>query len=360
LVTTADALVPLQAAATAAGLSDDARALAQRRATAATIRARGAMERLLPQADDAYTAAVVVMAGAVDDATRVVLQQKIMAAIVTDDDGTRRLGIDDGVVRADGQGPDPVEATARAIVALQDFPAASAVLPDLGAFVLSSYRPGRGFGDGATNRVALLAVAEVFKDPLPQQVTVTVKANDVVIGTEVLQGDRLHDVLTVSGALATLGETVQVSLSSDPPLPGLSFVVGVDWSVPHAPPSAEAGLSVERQLPKTLRVGVPVDVTLRAVAPGGQPMTVTLGLPAGVDAVTRSLEQLQEGGTITSFTVVEGTITLQVPARAQGELMLVSVQVVPTLAGTVRERLVSVGVGGSEVFMPPMVWRIER
>ena len=360
LVTTADALVPLQAAATAAGLDDDARAEARRRATAATIRARGAMERLLPQADDAYTAAAVVMAGAVDDATRVVLQQKIMTAIVADAGGTRRLGIDDGVVRADGQGPDPVEATARAILALKDFPAASAVLPDLGAFVLSSYRPGRGFGDGATNRVALLAVAEVFKDPLPQQVTVTVKANDVVIGTEVLQGARLHDVLTVSGALATLGESVQVSLSSDPPLPGLSFVVGVDWSVPLAPPSAEAGLSVERELPKTLRVGVPVDVTLRAVAPGGQPMTVTLGLPAGVDAVARSLEQLQEGGTIDSFTVVEGTITLQVPARAQGELFVARVQVVPTLAGTVRERLVSVSVGGSEVFMPPMVWRIER
>jgi hypothetical protein len=364
LVTTADALVPLQAAATAAGtaagLGDDARAEARRRATAATIRARGAMERLLPQADDAYTAAAVVMAGAVDDATRVVLQQKIMAAIVTDDDGTRRLAIDEGVVRADGQGPDPVEATARAIMALQDFPAASAVLPDLGAFVLSSYRPGRGFGDGATNRVALLAVAEVFKDPLPQQVTVTVKANDVVIGTEVLQGDRLHDVLTVSGALATLGESVQVSLSSDPPLPGLSFVVGVDWSVPLAPPSAEAGLSLERELPKTLRVGVPVDVTLRAVAPGGQPMTVTLGLPAGVDAVARSLEKLQEGGTIDSFTVVDGTITLQVPARAQGELFVARVQAVPTLAGTVRERQVSVSVGGSEVFMPPMVWRIER
>ena len=176
----------------------------------------------------------------------------------------------------------------------------------------------------------------------------------------VLQGDRLHDVLTVSGALVTLGETMQVSLSSDPPLPGLSFVLGVDWSVPHAPPSAEAGLSVERELPKTLRVGVPVDVTLRAVAPGGQPMTVTLGLPAGVDAVTRSLEQLQEGGTITSFTVVEGIITLQVPARAQGELMLVSVQVVPTLAGTVRERLAQDGGGGVEVLCASSPGPAER
>jgi len=363
LVTTADGLLALQAAA-GTGASDVERAESTRRATAATIRARGAMERMLPQANDAYTAAAVVMAGAVDDASKRALQDQILKALVSGGDGTKFLHADDGVVRADGQVPDAVEATARAVLALKDFPAASTVLPDLGASVLSSYRPGRGFGDGATNRVALLAVAEVFKDPLPQQVTVTVRAKtgdtDVVIGSETLQGARLHEVLSLSGLLPTLGDAVQVTLSSDPPLPGLSHVTSLSWSVPFAPPSAEAGLSLERELPRSLRVGTPADLLLRAVAPGGLPVTVVLGLPAGVDVVTRSLEALEEQGTIDSFTVVEGTVTLQAPARAQGELFVAKLVVVPTLAGAVRERLASVSAGGSEVFVPPLVWRIDR
>jgi hypothetical protein len=108
-----------------------------------------------------------------------------------------------------------------------------------------------------------------------------------------------------------------------------------------------------------LRVGTPADLVLRAVAPGGLPVTVVLGLPAGVDVVTSSLEALQEQGTIDSFTVSEGTVTLQAPARAQGALFMARLVVVPTLAGAVRERLASVSTDESEVFVPPLVWRIE-
>jgi hypothetical protein len=142
-------------------------------------------------------------------------------------------------------------------------------------------------------------------------------------------------------------------------LPGLSHVTSLSWSVPFAPPSLEAGLSLERELPRVLRVGTPADLVLRAVAPGGLPVTVVLGLPAGVDVVTSSLEALQEQGTIDSFTVSEGTVTLQAPARAQGALFMARLVVVPTLAGAVRERLASVSTDESEVFVPPLVWRIE-
>ena len=53
-------------------------------------------------------------------------------------------------------------------------------------------------------------------------------------------------------------------------------------------------------------------------------------------------------------------LPMPAPARAQGELFVAKLVVVPTLAGAVRERLASVSAGGSEVFVPPLVWRIDR
>ena len=171
---------------------------------------------------------------------------------------------------------------------------------------------------------------------------------------------KLHDMLTTSVPVPRMGPQVQVQLTSDPPLPGLVFVASADWSVPFSPPSKDAGLSLERTLPGGLRVGVPAMMQLSAVAPGGMGVTVTIGLPAGVDVVTRSLEKLRDDGVVTSFEVTEGVIRLEAPARAQGELFVAKVQVVPTLAGSLKERIASVEGGGREVFLPPATWSIAR
>jgi hypothetical protein len=85
-----------------------------------------------------------------------------------------------------------------------------------------------------------------------------------------------------------------------------------------------------------------------------------VGLPAGVDVVTRGLEQLRDKGVITGFAVADGRVTLEAPARAQGERFVVGLPVVPTLAGELQERVVSVAIAGQETFLPPAVWRIAR
>lgn len=63
---------------------------------------------------------------------------------------------------------------------------------------------------------------------------------------------------------------------------------------------------------------------------------------------------------ISSFEVVEGALTLEAPGRAQGERFVAKVQVVPTLAGSLKERVASVSVLGQTVFLPPATWRIAR
>jgi hypothetical protein len=364
MVATADGLLPILQVADAArrqdGGSSDAVAAKKNQAQSASIRARGAFERMLGQTDDAYTAAAVLMTGALDDDTKATLRKKITDSVKKSSDGASFLPVEDGVRRADGGTPSVVEATARALLALQDHDESKALRADLGAYILQSYRPGRGFGDGTTNRFALLAIAAAFSEPLPEKVAITMIVNDGEPTTEVLEGARLHDMVTLTAKATRLGESVKVVLSSEPALPGLTFVAAADWSVPFVPPAADAGLSLEKTLPQRLVVGTPATLSLTAVAPGGAPMTITIGLPAGVDVVTRSLEQLVEQRTITRFTVSEGTMTLEIPSRAQGELFTAKLQVVPTLAGVLSEREVRVAMGSTEVALPPSAWRIAQ
>jgi len=361
LVTTADAVHTLQQSAvplttTTTGPTAEA---AKQRATAAGLRARGAFERMLAQSDDAYTATAILMTDVLDGEAKEALQQKVLAALSPPGDGGRFLTVDE-VRRADGTRPDVVEATARAILALRDRADAAAVRADLSAFLLQHYRPGRGFGDGHTNRMALLALGEVFADPLPAKVAVSLRIDGSVVAEETLEGERLREVLRVSAPLAAPGTAQKVELVSDPPLPGLIYLLDLSWSVPFPAPAKDAPLAVERTLPATLRVGQPATVQLAAVAPGGAPMTLTLGLPAGVDVVTRGLEQLRDKGVLSSFTVSDGRVTLEAPGRGQGERFVVALPVVPTLAGELQERVVSVAVSGQEVFLPPATWRIAR
>ncbi len=358
LVATADGLLPLQQVAAAAS-GDDADAQ-KNQATAATIRARGAFERMLGQTDDAYTAASVLMTGAVDDDTAGALRKKIIDNIKTSGDGARFLPVEDGIRRGDGSRPSVVEASARALLALQTHDESKALRADLGAFILQSYRPGAGFGDGTTNRLALLAIAAAFDQALPDTVAITMVVDDGEPVTEVLQGARLHDMVTLSVKTKGLKDSVKIALSSEPALPGLTFVAAADWSVPFVPPAKDAGLSLDRALPERLMVGEPITMALTALAPGGAPLSLTIGLPAGVDVVTRSLEQLVEQKTISSFKVNEGTLSIEAPSRNQGELFTAKVQVVATLAGVLSEREVRVAAGNTEVALPPKAWRVAQ
>src|SRR6185436_18912693 len=109
--------------------------------------------------------------------------------------GARTVPVGKGILRADGEVPSEVEATALAVLGLRGDPAAQALLPDLGTRLLSAYDPGRGFGDGRTNLVALTAVLALFAQPLPARVTVTLGQDGKVLGERVLEGAKLREVL---------------------------------------------------------------------------------------------------------------------------------------------------------------------
>ncbi|MDP2342296.1 MAG: alpha-2-macroglobulin family protein [Deltaproteobacteria bacterium] len=338
----------------------------QRRAAAATLRARGAFERFAKQIEDPYTAAVVVASGAVQGEQLTTLRALILKALEKRGDGSMALPVPEGVTRADGSYPSEIEATATAILALHDDPAASTALPDLGATVLSAYRPGRGFGDGATNGVALDAVALLFAAPLPTRVVVSLRINDKPAGSDVLEGKRLQEVLTLDANLADVGDltagALDVVVSADPSVPGLSYVLAVKAAVPWPRAPADAGLNLTAALEGELKVGATSGVVLRAVAPGGSALKVTHGLPAGVDAVRASLQQLITEGVISSYELNDGVVVLNAPSRNQGELFTARFKIVPTLAGSLHTQVSSAELAGqpsSAVYFPPAVWTIK-
>lgn len=335
---------------------------AERRAAAATLRARGAFERFATRIGDPYTAAVVVASGAVVGDQLLALRNLVLAALVRKDDGSQALPVPEGVVRADGNPPTEIEATAWAVMALHDLPAASTAMPDLGATVLAAYRPGSGFGDGATNLVALDAVALLFSAPLPSKVVVSLRINNKVAGSDVLAGARLQEVLTLDASVADGAHSLAVVVSADPPVPGLSYVLHVRSAVPWPKAAADAGLSLTVTVGGALKVGATSDVVVRAVAPGGSAVRVTQGLPAGVDAVRASLQQLVDDATIHSFELNDGIVVLNAPARHQGELFTARFKIVPTLAGTLHTQVASAEVAGrpdTAVFFPPTLWTIS-
>ncbi|MBI1949125.1 MAG: hypothetical protein HYS27_25780 [Deltaproteobacteria bacterium] len=352
LVTTADGLTALRAGA-------DAQA-----ARAATMRARGAFERFAGQIDDPYTAAAVLATGALDDPLDASLvdelAKKVTDALVARDDGSRALPVPSGVVRADGASPTEVEATALAVLALHDRPSASALLPDLGATLLGAWRPGAGFGDGATNVRAIEAVALLFTQPLPTKVTVTLSKDGKALATTTLEGDKLKEQASVSAPVDVAGGALALQVAADPPVPGLSYVVSVDGAVPWPAPPPDAGLALQAELP-TLAVGRASTITLRATAPGGAGLRIEHALPAGVDAVEASLQALVEAGTISSFERPEGKVVMVVPEREQGSAFVARYSVIPSLAGTLQPTASSSEIDGDEstrTYFPPRAWSI--
>ncbi len=355
LVVTADALLSLQAASNAPHATD----AAKRRTEKAQLAARGAFTRMVPQAKDPYTAAAVLMTGAVDDDVKAELIALIVAAATDAGDGSKRIAVDD-VVRRDGRSPSAVEVAARAILALKDNDEHKALRADLGAYLLQNYRRS-GFGDGLTARHALNATALVFKDPLPAQVAITVSVDGKPTVEQVLTGDKLTDTITLSAPLAALSKKgTTVTITAEPALPGLATSVSLDYAVPVPPPSPQAGMTLSHTAPAKLKVGVPTALAVQALVPGGAPLDVEIALPAGVDVVLASLEALKSNDTINGFEHNEGVVRLRAGSRAQGELFTASFQVVPTLAGTLSERYAFVSALGREVYVPPTLWRIER
>ncbi|MDP1827223.1 MAG: alpha-2-macroglobulin family protein [Archangium sp.] len=332
---------------------------ARQRATAVTLKASGAFERNAARVNDAYTAAAILASGAITGGVGDTLRKLVLDKIAESGDGGKYLPVDPGVVRADGVSPSTYEATAMAILALQD--QKDAPLADLGTYLLSGYSSYSGWGDGRANLVALRAAVRLFKDPVPPGVKITLERDGQVITTGVLDASAIQDVLSMDADATGSGGPHTWTLRAEPAVPGLGYSLQL---ISYAPWKDEpgGGLELKTELPKSLKVGLPSEVKLTAAMPGGIPMKLELSLPAGVQADSTSLTKLVSSGAITRYETEDGLLTLHLPSQANGALWQTSVQVIATLAGTLHSGASSLSPeysGSKKKEFAPIAWKVD-
>lgn len=348
LVATAEATRALASAATT---PEEAR-----RAKVALVRAAGAFERNAVHIESAYTAASVLASGAVKGKLADELRAKVKAGVRDADNGAKLLVPGEGAVRSDGSVPSELEATAMAVLALGGD--AEAPLADLGASLLGGYDFLRGWGDGATNLVALRAVLELFDNPLPDQVAIKLYKNGELVTEGTLTKETMRGMVTLEAAAPGLAAPQEWKIVAEPAVPGLGFSLSTRSWVPW---QAQAGGGVELKLPMRVQgaVGQPIPIDVVAVAPGGLPLHVQHALPAGVSADRVSLQALVDSGVITRFTMSDGKIDLFANPLNPGAVFNAKYRVIATLAGTLHTTASLFEAGNSVFQVPPTVWNIK-
>lgn len=350
LVATAEAT---RALASASSTPEEAR-----RAAAALVRAAGAFERNAIHIEDAYTAAAILASGAVKKGKFAdELAAKITAAITATPDGSKVLPVGEGVVRADGTTPSQHEATALAILALQGVP--DAPLADLGASLLGGYDFRFGWGDGATNLVALRAVLDLFDNPLPDKVALTLFMDGKPIAQGDLTGAALREMVTLEAETPGLASPHEWKLVAEPAVPGLGFSLSLLAWAPWEKQPASGG--VELRLPERLTgsVGAPLSIDLSAAAPAGLPLHIQHSLPAGVTPDRQSLQALVDASVINRFELSDRRVDLYVNPLEPGRPFTAKYRVIPTLAGTLHTTASLFEAGNNVFHVPPTTWTIK-
>jgi hypothetical protein len=282
-------------------------------------------------------------------------------AVKQNKDGSRELPVEPGVVRADGTVPSNVEATALAVLALENDPKAT-WRADLGGALMAAYTPSWGWGDGHANLVALRAVLSLFKDPLPARVKITLALDGKPLREGEFDAAKLKDVLTLEAPAPDAAGKHVWTLKAEPAVPGLGWALVLEAYVPWQKEAPDQGLELTVEPPKDLKVGLGAEVTLEAAAPSGMPLKLRHALPAGVQADRPSLEALVSAGTIKSFRVEDGAVTLDISAREPGQVFQAHYRVVPTLAGTLHTPASFLSLADKpEVayFVPPAPWTVK-
>lgn len=354
--------------------ADGARVVAGDRTSPAAIargervaaRAAGMVARNLDRVADGYTAAAILASGTAQGDTAKQLHAKLTAAIKASADGAKYLEVPANTVRADGLAPNTAEATALAILALAPpgGPALAkedaALVADLGATLLGSYSPLRGWGDGRANLLAMRAVVQLFKDPLPANVAIALSIDDKPVAQSQLDRTALRDALTLDAQVPTgVAGAHTWKITADPPVAGLAYSLAIQSYTPW--PKAKVAQGLELALPETTAatVGKPVELAFAAVAPSGQPLHITAALPAGVQLDTPSVQKLVTDGVIERFDTSDGKLELFVPALAPGQTFAAKVRAIPTLAGTLHSAASQIEQDGHAFHVPPTTWIVK-
>jgi hypothetical protein len=320
----------------------------------------GAFERYAARVQDGYTAAAVLASGGVSGTVRDTLRKQVREALQKRPDGSAFLPVGPGVVRADGRVPPEAEATALAVLALVDDK--EAPLADLGTSLLADYRPERGWGDGRANLVGLRAALALFKEPLPSQVSVVLERDGQVVTEGTFDAKALREVLALEGAAAGSAGKHTWTVRAEPAVPGLGFSLTLGAYVPWRASEKGRGLELAVKGPSEVKVGMPAEVTVQAASPAGMALTLRQGLPAGVQVDRASLDALVSGGTVTSYEVEDGAVSLTLPPRGAAEPFSARFRVVPTLAGSLQagaSSLTPVERPELVFHVPPATWAVR-
>jgi len=335
----------------------------RRRAQSVALRAQGVFERQLEHIQDGYTAAAILASGPLPSSLEGPLRARVREALRTSNDGARFLGVDSLITRADGQHPSDVEATALAVLALQQ--EGKAELPDLGSFLLAGYSPGSGWGDGYANLVCLQAVLALFKDPLPPQVKVVLERDGHLITEGTLDAQALRQVVAMEAEAKGSSGEHGWKVRAEPPVPGLGFSLALQGYAPWTQEKKKekpSGFELAITSSAPLRVGQPVEVTLTAVMPAHTPVRIRHALPAGVQPDASTLQALVAAGSLTRYEAADGLLTLEVPPRPPAETFRISYKVLPTLSGTLHAQASSIEAMGqpeSAFHVPPVIWPVR-
>lgn len=352
LVATADAT-------RAVGTATGGGAAGRQRAIGVALAASGAFERNFAMIEDGYTAAAILASGAMKGPQADTLKAKVLAAIAAADDGSKHLVVGEGVVRADGSRPTRAEATALAVLALAGDP--QAPLADLGATLLGSYDPVHGWGDGRANLVAMRAVLELFKAPVPADVKISLTVDGVPVASGTLDRDKLKSVLVLEAAAPAGGIAGSHSwqVVADPAVPGLGYSLTLEGWVPWERAGGTDGLELDLAPAVAATVGKPAELTLLAIAPSGIELRVKHALPAGVQVDTPSLDALVEADTIARYEVSAGAVEMWIDALDPGQTFAATYRAIPTLAGTLHSPPSEIEAGTTTIDVPPSVWTIK-
>ncbi len=345
------------AEATRAVASAHVTATERQRAMGVTARAQGMFDRTLEQVTDPYTAAAILASGGSTSTNHDKLAERVKAAIKDAPDGSKYLEVPDGVVRSDGSAPSRAEATALAVLALDGDP--KAPLADLGGTLLGSYSPDRGWSDGRANLVCMQAVLALFKDPVPAGVKITLTMDGKPVTEGTLDRDALKEVLALEASAPGIAGEHVWAIVAEPAVPGLGFSLTLKGYVPWEKQTTQQGLEMAvTPSPVSALVGVPVDLSISAIAPSNVEVKIVQSLPAGVQPDTASLDALVTAGTITKYEAAEGKLTLTIPAMAPGQTFAAKYKVVPTLAGTLRSAASTIEAGATKFAVQPSSWTV--
>ncbi len=320
------------------------------------IRAAGAFERNAKEISDPYTAAAILAAKGASGELAESLRKLVLDNIEERDNGAKVLVFPAGVVRADGQAPSTVEATAMAVLALRD--QADAPLADLGATILANYTPQWGWGDGRANLLCMEAAVELFREPLPASVAISLRMDGEVVAQGTLDRDKVREVLQLDAQELDIGGTHQWAISAEPAVPGLGFALTLTNWVPWLAEET-SGTELSIDVPKNMRVGSALMLNVQAIAPSGLAFTIELDLPAGVSVDSSTLQALVNEGRLSSFTEADGHLRLEVQGLAPAQRFAAALRLIPTLAGSLQSGPASIRVLGQEAHLPPQTWVVR-